>query len=94
MNIIKKWRRLQFRTTHTTGQECGTRIFVAYSRSSTGHMWGGGFRPQPIDKCHHNAMRSENIMSFVYDLAVTGRDSRRRRIHDYKFFAVTTDLFL
>ena len=55
---------------------------------------GGGFRPQPIDKCHHNAMRSENIMSFVYDLAVTGRDSRRRRIHDYKFFAVTTDLFL
>ena len=36
---------------------------------------------------------SENVMSFIYDLAVTGRDWRRRRIHITSFSQFTTHLF-
>ena len=36
---------------------------------------------------------SENVMSFIYDLAVTGRDWRRRRIPITSFSQFTTHLF-
>ena len=46
-----------------------------------------------LEKQRVSAETSENVMSFIYDLAVTGRDWRRRRIHITSFSQFTTHLF-